>query len=76
VLGGFGAHDRRDEYPVEIELRLGAKHLAGSCIFGEKAAVDDPARLARSRGAPRPRAVVALAGQLDVDPAAHAERQR
>ena len=69
---GLGTDDGGDEDSLEIEFRFGAKDLAGRRICGQKAAVDDAARLARSRRAPRPGAVVALASELDVDPAAHA----
>jgi hypothetical protein len=71
-LYGLRADHGGDEYPLEIELRLGAEHLSGSRVFGQKAAVDDSSRFARAWRAPRPSAVVALGCQLDVDPSGHA----
>ena len=70
--GVFGRQDRRHHDAVEVELGLGAQDVADlDARRGAERALERAARLAGPGGAPRPGAVVAAAGQLDVDPSRH-----
>ncbi len=62
-------------HAVEVEVGVGAQDLADFGAVRHERRVDDTSRLASARGAPRPRSVTAVAGELDVDPARHGERR-
>src|SRR5581483_2749720 len=63
--------ERHDRDAVEIEVGVGAQHVADLRATGNERGVDHTAGFAGTRGAPRPRSVTAVAGELDVDPARH-----
>src|SRR5439155_19968136 len=64
--------DRRDRDPVDLELGLGTDEVADLRTLEEERGVEHALRLLGPGRAPRPRAVVARARKLDVDPAGHA----
>ena len=59
----------RDAFEVDVGFDL--HHIADLRSRREQATLDDTARLARACRAPRPRAVGARAGELDLHPARH-----
>jgi hypothetical protein len=73
AVGLLGARcldgDHRDSFEFEIGFR--PQDVADLGHGGDQIAVQRAPRLPGPRGAPRPRSVVATAGQLDIDSARH-----
>jgi len=65
-----------DDDAVHLELGFGAQNVAHPGTRWEQGGVDHTSRLTGTRGAPSPRSVVTLAGQLDVESPRHGRRPR
>jgi hypothetical protein len=63
--------DGEDGDAFNLEVGFGPNDIAGIGARVQKVGIEDASRLERPSRAPRPGAVVARAGQLDVDPARH-----
>lgn len=70
----LGCQHRHHLGAVETGFHLGAHHVTRGHPIGEECTVEDTLGLACTSGAPRPRAVVPLAGEFHVDPVRHRER--
>jgi hypothetical protein len=68
---GLRGKDGEDGDAFDLEVGLSPNDIAGIGARVEEVGIEDAARLERPSRAPRPGAVVARAGQLDVDPARH-----
>ena len=62
-----------DENAIERKIGIGPAHVTDACAIEECFCVEGALRLFGARGAPRPSAVSAVTGQLDVDTACHGE---
>jgi secondary thiamine-phosphate synthase enzyme len=69
--GPPGRDNRDDRDALEVEVGLGPDDVTRLGAGIEEPAVEHPSGLAGSRCPPVPGAVVALTGELDVDPARH-----
>lgn len=72
----LGSGRGNDGDALELELRLSPQHVSDGGTPRQEAGVDQSPRLLGSGNPPRPHTVVAAAGQLYVDLARHAGRQR
>ena len=62
-----------DEDAIECKIGIGPAHVTDACAIEECFCVEGALRLFGAGGAPRPSAVSAVTGQLDVDTACHGE---
>jgi hypothetical protein len=69
--GRLGRHDADHAQAVEEPLDLDLHHIAHLHCRRHERSVERPLGLARTGGAPRPGAVVALARELDLHPPGH-----